>query len=96
MVAHRKDKHEGRREARAALSKSQPVSAAAVSCPYCKKKFKQWQYLNVHKKRCAAAKLQHQVSSFHSKFQRVQGGSAFVDIIRVGSSGSQFNGIKLV
>lgn len=33
-----------------------------MTCPYCKKKFKHWQYLNVHKKKCAAAKLQFQVS----------------------------------
>ena len=74
---HRKDKHEGRKAKSAAAAaataraKSREAggtaaaaaaAAAAVACPYCKKKFKQWQYLNVHKKKCAAAKLQYQVS----------------------------------
>ena len=62
---HRKDKHEGRKAKSAAATKAQEAGGtvtAAVACPYCKKKFKQWQYLNVHKKKCAAAKLQYQVS----------------------------------
>ena len=86
---HRKDKHEGRKAksaaATAAKTKSREAGSAAataaagVTCPYCKKKFKQWQYLNVHKKKCAAAKLQYQVSKMkdtpgmvyngHLKFQ---------------------------
>ena len=69
---HRKDKHEGRKAKSAAAAAATArarsreaggtAAAAAVACPYCKKKFKQWQYLNVHKKKCAAAKLQYQVS----------------------------------
>ena len=74
VALHRKDKHEGRKAksaaATAAKTKSREAGSAAataaagVTCPYCKKKFKQWQYLNVHKKKCAAAKLQYQVSRF--------------------------------
>ena len=63
VALHRKDKHEGRK-AKSALSAKSTSAAAAVTCPYCKKKFKHWQYLNVHKKKCAVAKIQFQVSPF--------------------------------
>ena len=61
VALHRKDKHEGRKAKSALSAKS---TSAAVTCPYCKKKFKHWQYLNVHKKKCAVAKIQFQVSPF--------------------------------